>query len=108
MKGGNHMPQCKKCGKRGLFLKIEGDTGLCLSCNEEFAQEGKILTGKITEAKNKVSSAREPEEIVSLCKSLEHHGNELMALHHAYNLQPSQELLDLIETYRKTRREAEK
>ena len=46
------MPQCTKCGKKGLFLKIEVDTRLCLSCNESFAQKGKILTEKITDAKN--------------------------------------------------------
>jgi hypothetical protein len=95
------MPQCKKCGKKGLFLKIEGDTGLCLSCNEDFAQEGKVLTEKIIEAKNKVSATTDSEEKARLCKSIEHHGNELLALHQAYNLQPSQELLDLIETYKK-------
>ena len=102
------MPQCKKCGKKGLFLKIEEDTGLCLSCNENFAQEGKVLTEKIIEAKNKVSTAKETEQIVSLCKSIELHGNELLTLHRSYKLQPSQELLDLIDTYKKMREVAEK
>lgn len=102
------MPQCKKCGKKGLFLKIEDDTGLCLSCNESFAKEGKILTEKIIEAKNKVSTTQVSEEIVSLCKSIEHYGNELIALHQAYNMQPSQELLGLIETHKKMRERADK
>lgn len=102
------MPQCKKCGKKGLFLKIEDDTGLCLSCNENFAREGKILTENIIEAKNRVSTVKDPERIVNLCKSIEHYGNELLALHQTYNLQPSQELLDLIETYKKMRESAEK
>jgi len=102
------MPQCKKCGKKSLFLKIEEDTGLCLSCNENFAQEGKVLTEKIIEAKNKVSTAKETEKIASLCKSIEQHGNELLTLHRSYKLQPSQELLDLIDTYKKMREVAEK
>ena len=102
------MPQCKKCGKKGLFLKIEEDTGLCLSCNESFAQEGKVLTEKIIEAKNKVNTAKETEKIVGLCKSIEQHGNELLTLHRSYKLQPSQELLDLIDTYKKMREVAEK
>ena len=102
------MPKCKKCGKKGLFLKIEGDTGLCLSCNESFAQEGKILTENITAAKNKATIAEDPQEIARVCKSVENYGNELLALHQAYNLQPSQELLDLIETYKKMREQAEK
>jgi hypothetical protein len=102
------MPQCKKCGKKGIFLKIEKDTGLCLSCNEDFAQEGKILTEKITEAKNRATITRDPKEVVKLCKVLEHHGNALIALHQAINLQPSQELLDLINTHKRMRELAEK
>ena len=96
------MPQCKKCGKKGLFLKIEGDTGLCLACNERFAQEGKILTQKIIEAKNEATATKDAKKLVSLCKSIEAHGNDLVAL------QPSQELLDLIGTYKKMREQAEK
>lgn len=102
------MPQCRKCGKKGLFLKIEEDTGLCLSCNENFAQQGKILTERITAAKNAASVANDPKEIAKFCQLVENYGNELLALHQAYNLKPSQELLDLIEAYRKMRLSAEK
>jgi hypothetical protein len=102
------MPECKKCGKKGLFLKIEGDSGLCLSCNGSFAQEGKALTEKIIEAKNKATTAKEPEAIASLCKTVEDYGNELLVLHKAYNLQPSQELLDIIQTHKDMREQAEK
>jgi hypothetical protein len=102
------MPQCRKCGKKGLFLKIEEDTGLCLPCNESFAQEGKILTEKIAAAKNAAINAKDPEEIARYCQVLEDHGNRLVALHQTYNLQPSQGLLDLIETHKKMRGSAEK
>ena len=126
------MPQCKKCGKSGLFLKMEKDTGLCLSCNEGFAKEGKMLTEKITaekqeadkyfakegrkltekivaerEIKNKVGASEYSEKLNSVCKSIEEYGNKLIALHQAYNLQPSQELLDIIETYKRMRELAE-
>jgi len=94
------MPECKKCHKRGLFLKIEGDSGLCLACNETFAKEGKDLTQKIMDAKTKVSAATDPQEKASAAKDIEKYGNELLALHRSYNLQPSQALLDLIETYK--------
>jgi len=97
------MPTCKKCGKRGLFLKIESDTGLCLSCNEEFAEEGKILTGKVMEAKSKAASSKDPDEISVACKALEGYGNELIALNKAYDVEPSQALLDLIEAHKKIR-----
>jgi len=100
------MPQCKKCGKSGLFLKMERDTGLCLSCNEGFAQEGKVLTEKIMEAKNKAAATKDAEEIAASCTAVEQFGNELIALHQAYNLQPSQALLDLIEAHKKMREEA--
>jgi len=102
------MPQCKKCGNKGLFLKIEEDTGLCLSCNGSFAQEGKVLTQKITEAKNKAVISKDPGEIAASCKAVEQYGNELIALHQTYNLQASQVLLDLIETCKKKRELAEK
>lgn len=101
------MPQCKKCGKSGLFLKMEKDTGLCLSCNEGFAQEGKVLTEKIMEAKNKAATTKDTAEIAASCKAIERYGNELIALHQAYNLKPSQELLDIIETYKRMRELAE-
>jgi hypothetical protein len=95
------MPQCRKCGKKGLFLKIEEDTGMCLSCNEDFAKEGKILTEKIIEAKDKARTDRDPEGVFKFSRLVVDYGNELLALHHAYNLEPSQELVDLIETHRK-------
>jgi hypothetical protein len=102
------MPQCNKCGKKGLFLKIEEATGLCLSCNEGFAQEGKVLTEKIIEAKNKAAAAKDPEEIDKFCRSVEQYGNQLLALHDAYNLGPSQELVDLVETHKEMRERAKK
>ncbi|MGD8881540.1 MAG: hypothetical protein PVI82_06610 [Desulfobacterales bacterium] len=102
------MPQCRRCGKKGLFLKIEDDTGLCLSCNESFAQKGKILTERIIDAKNTARTAKDPKEIIKLCQLVEDNGNELLAMHQTYNLQPSQELLDLIEAHKKMRMSAEK
>jgi len=102
------MPRCGKCGKKGLFLKIEEDTGLCLSCNESFAQKGKILTERIINAKNTASVAKDPKEIAKFCQLVEESGNELIALHQTYKLQPSQELLDLIESHKKMRVSAEK
>jgi hypothetical protein len=95
------MPQCRKCGKKGLFLKIEEDSGLCLSCNEKFAGAGKALTEKITAAKNEATVAKDPAVIAENCKTVGTLGDELIALHQRYNLQPSQELLDLIATYKK-------
>ena len=102
------MPQCGKCGKKGLFLKIEADTGLCLSCNERFAQEGKVFTERITAAKNEASTAKDPKDIAKFCELVENYGDELLALHQSYNLHPSQELLDLVASYKKMRVSAEK
>jgi hypothetical protein len=101
------MPQCGKCGKKGLFLKIEEDTGLCLSCNESFVQKAKILTERVTDAKNAASVAKNPEKITKFCQLVEDSGNALIALHQTYNLQPSQVLLDLIESHKKMRISAE-
>jgi len=95
------MPQCNKCGKKGLFLKIEEDSGLCLSCNEAFARDGKQLTEKITEAKKRATVAKDSKTVAENCQAVERFGNELIALHRQYGLEPSQELIDLIATYKK-------
>ena len=97
------MPKCNSCGKRGLFLKIEEDTGLCLECNEQFAKSGKQLTEKITQAKNAATVNTDPVDIVQSCKDIERFGNELIQLHERFKIKPSNELLDLIETYKKRR-----
>ena len=101
------MPQCKKCGKKGLFLKIEDDTGICLACNEAFARSGKALIEKIMEAKNSISYA-DSAQTAKLCQTIEELGAQLIALHEEYKLEPSQELLDLIQTYRKMLQLADK
>lgn len=96
------MPECKKCGEKGLFLKIEGDTGMCLACNEAFARSGKAFTEKIMEAKNAIRTA-DSAHIAILCQAIEKFGKQLIALHEEYKLQPSQELLDLIKTHQELR-----
>lgn len=96
------MPQCKKCGKKGLFLKIKDDTGICLACNEAFAKSGKVLAGKIMEAKNSIGTA-DSALTVKLCQTIEEYGAQLIELHEEYKLQPSQEFLDLIQTYKEMR-----
>jgi hypothetical protein len=102
------MPQCTKCGKRGLLLKIERDTGLCRSCREEFNARSRGLTEKITAAKNEVNLTKDPGEIRKLCHAIESYGNDLIALQLDYTLQPSQELLDLIDAYTKLKELAER
>ena len=102
------MPQCKKCNKTGLFLKIEEDSGLCLACNEAFATEGKPLTERIFAAKKNAALSDDPAEIGRQCREIVAAGENLIALHQRYNLKPSQELLDLIDTYRQMGKLAEK
>jgi hypothetical protein len=95
------MPECKNCGKKGLFLKIEEMSGLCLDCNESFARKGKVLTEQITAAKTRATIARDPAEIARQSKILVERAEALVALHRAYGLEPSHELLDIIATYKK-------
>jgi hypothetical protein len=95
------MPRCNSCGKKGLFLKIEEDSGLCLACNEAFAKAGKELTEKITEAKHQAAVSKDPLEIAESCRAIERHGNELIQLHQRFGITTSQELLDVIATYKK-------
>lgn len=102
------MPQCNSCGKKGLFLKIEEDSGLCLNCNEAFAAKGKVLTETIIEAKREAMATEEPAAVKDACEDVVARGEELIRLHEEYHLEPSQELMDLIETYRKMGNLAEK
>lgn len=106
-RGGHHAP-VQKMRQERAFSKNGRGYRFVPFLHEGFAQEGKILTEKIIEAKNKAAVAKDPEEITKLCRSVEYYGNELLALHKAYNLGPSQELVDLIETHKKMREEAEK
>jgi len=97
------MPQCNHCHKKGLFLKIEEDSGLCLACNEAFSKEGKVLTEKIMQAKAAAGAAKEKDQVVKYCNEIETYGEKLISLHRSFNLDPSQELQDLISTYKKMR-----
>jgi acetyl-CoA carboxylase beta subunit len=100
------MPKCKKCSKSGLFLKIESDTGLCVSCNEAFARDAKDLVAKVMDAKSRASVGTDPGEIASACDDVEKYGNELIALDKAYGTEPSPTLVDLVETHKKMRDDA--
>lgn len=95
------MPTCNSCGKKGLFLNIEEDTRLCLACNEKFSGEGKILTEKITDAKHMATISKDPADVNKHCGEILKYGDELIQLHQQFNLKPSHELLDLLETYKK-------
>jgi ribosomal protein L37AE/L43A len=55
------VPQCKKCGKRGLLLRLEEKTGLCPSCNAAFAKSSKELTEKIMENANLIRRRKKPD-----------------------------------------------
>ena len=46
-------------------------------------------------------TAKDTEGVVKFSNLVVDYGNELLALHQAYNLEPSQELVDLIETHKK-------
>ena len=102
------MALCKKCGKKGLFLRIEGTTGMCRPCKEDFIRKSKVLTEKVTAAKNEAMLTEDPEKLIRLCKRIEFHGNELIALQLEYTLRPSLELDGLIEAYKRIRELLEK
>jgi hypothetical protein len=101
------MPRCTKCGQKGLFLKLEKNTGLCNACGKRFREKSRALTEKITAAKNEVALTKNPAEISALCQTIESYGNALIALQLDYVLQPSQELVDLLDAYKKIKELAE-
>jgi len=101
-------PRCKKCHAKGLFLKLDKETGLCVSCKEEYTKKSRHLVERITAAKHRAALAADPVEITEACKELELYGNELISLQLLYTLHPSLELADFLEAYQKTREMAEK
>lgn len=100
------MPQCKKCGKKGWLLKLERETGLCLSCNAVFVENGRQLTEKITENVNLIAESDDPKTIVSRCDQIEETANKLISLHKGCFLEPSAELLDVVNWCREVKERA--
>jgi len=97
--GGEKMPQCKSCKRSGLFLKLEKDTGLCLSCAAEFAAAGKELTAKITQSKNRIAATSDPVTIKKEAANIVANVERLLELEKRFQIEPGQELLDLKRTY---------
>lgn len=61
------MAKCKRCGRRGLFLRVHSVTGLCAQCEEEdridaaLADKKKLLNDAIAEAKSQAQEQLERE-----------------------------------------------
>ncbi len=100
------MPQCKKCGKRGLFLRLEEKTGLCPSCNAAFAKSSKELTEKIMENANLIRRLDDPKIVVSRCDQMEENAKNLILLHKEHSLEVGSELIDLVTWCREIRQKA--
>lgn len=100
------MPQCKKCGKRGLFLRLEEKTGLCPSCDAAFAKSSKELTEKIMEDANLIRRLDDPKTVVSRCDQMEENAKNLILLHKEYSLEVGSELIYLVTWCREIRQKA--
>ena len=102
------MAQCKKCGKKGLLLRMEKDTGLCLSCKAAFAERAKPLAEKLMEVENMNLAARsdDPKTIVTQCEKVEESANKLLSLKKEYSMEPGPELLELMSKYREIKQKA--
>jgi hypothetical protein len=102
------MAQCKKCGKKGLLLRLEKDTGLCLSCKGAFVERAKPLAEKVMEVENMHLAARsdDPKTIVTQCEAVEESANKLISLKKEYSQDPGPELTELITKYREMKQKA--
>jgi hypothetical protein len=102
------MAQCKKCGKKGLLLRLEKQTGLCLSCKGEFAEKAKPLAEKLMEVENAglAEQTDDPKTIVAQCEAVEENANKLISLKKEYSLEPGPELSDLVNKYRDIKQKA--
>jgi len=102
------MPQCKKCGKKGLLLRLEKQTSLCLSCKGAFTEKAKPLAEKLMEVENANLAAQtdDPKTIVAQCEAVEESANKLILLKKEYSLEPGTELQDLVSKYREIKQKA--
>ena len=99
------MPQCKKCGKKGLLLKLEKHTGLCLSCNTAFMKSSKEITGKIMEDANLIQGLDDPKAIVSRCDQVEWNAQKLILLHKEHSLEVGSALMHVVYRCRQIKQE---
>ena len=94
------MPQCKKCKKKGLFLKLYRRTRLCLPCNTAFIKSSRELTAKIMEDINSIQGLDDPKAIVSRCEQVEENAQKLISLHKEYSQEVSSSLMLVVNRYR--------
>lgn len=102
------MARCKSCGKRGLLLRLEKQTGLCVSCKAAFAEKAKPLTEKLMEVETMKLAERsdDPKSIVTHCEAVEENANKLIALKKEYSLKPGPELREIIKRYAEIKQKA--
>ena len=102
------MGECKSCGKKGLLLRIEKDTGLCLSCKADFAEKAKPLAAKLMEVENLNLASRtdDMQDVVNQCKAVEESAQKLLDLKKEYGLEPGAELQELLNKYCEIRKKA--
>ena len=74
------MAQCKSCGKKGLLLRLEKETGLCISCKAAFAEKAKPLAEHLMDVENMnlASKSDDPNAVVAQCEALEESANKLI------------------------------
>ncbi len=90
------MPQCKKCRKKGLLLKLEKRTGLCLPCKTAFMKSSRELSEKLMEAVNSIRELDDPKAIVSGCDQVEENAQKLISLHKEYSLGVGSPLMHVV------------
>ncbi len=102
------MARCKSCGKKGLLLRLEKETGLCVACKAAFAEKAKPLTAKLMEVEtmNLAQRSDDPGTVVTQCEAVEESANKLIALMKEYALEPGPELTEIINKYLEIKQKA--
>jgi hypothetical protein len=92
-----------------LLLKLEKDSGMCLSCKASFAEKARPLAEKLMEVENMnlAAKADDPEGVVAQCDAVEDSANKLIALKKEYNLEPGGEVQLLIDKYCEIKKKAQ-
>lgn len=101
------MARCKSCGK-WVLLRLEKETGLCVSCKAAFAEKAKPLTQKLMEVETMKLTERsdDPKSVVAHCEAVEESAKKLLALKQEYSLEPGPELTEIMKKYAEIKQNA--
>ncbi len=75
------MPQCKWCGKKGVFLKVTKQTGLCSNCQPTIEHKIFSHTDMIQDCFNQLEECENVDRKLSLLDEIKNHASAMIVYH---------------------------